>query len=231
MRVGIIAEGRGDFGILTRVLRGALGVDEDAVEFLRPEFDVDETDTFSMSAEQRGNWSIVLDECRERQRIRDFFGAPTDEVKMLVVHIDAAECERPGFDVARPTPPEASRLCERIERMMVGVLEGEFSDRTCFAIAVEESEAWVLPLYTREPDTCVVADAKKRLERELNRPNLFSDRERKRLFARSEYDRMREVAKELARRRSLDDAARRNVSLARFVKALVDIAGVLGGAT
>jgi hypothetical protein len=120
MRVGIVAEGRGDLGVLTRVLKGALDVDEDAIQFLRPEFDVDETDSYAMAAGERSNWSLVLEECRERRRMRDFILAQTDEPRVLVVHIDAAECGLPGFDVERPAPSDAAQLCERIERMIPG---------------------------------------------------------------------------------------------------------------
>lgn len=220
MRIGIVAEGRGDLGVLTRILKGALEVDEDAVQFLRPEFDVDETDSYAMAAGRRSNWSLVLDECRERQRMREFLGAQTDEPRVLVVHVDAAECGLPGFDVERPAPPSATKLCERIERMILGLLEDEFASSLCLAIAVEESEAWVLPLYVSDGDTCLIADPKKRLERELNRSNLFSDRDRRRLFARPEYELMREVAKGLAKRRVLEEAANRNASLRRFVDGL-----------
>ncbi len=220
MRVGIVAEGRGDLGVLTRILKGAIGVEEDDVEFLRPEFDVDETDAHAMRAAQRSNWSLVIEECRERARVRAFFEVPVDEPKLLVVQLDAAECALVGYDVERSPSPEPMRLCDRIERTLCGWMGDEFVDRTCFAIAVEETEAWVLPLYGADADTTLVRDPKRRLDRELNRPNLFSERERQRLFAKGEYERMREVAKGLARRKGLDGCADRNASLRRFVECL-----------
>lgn len=224
MRAGIVAEGRGDLGILTRILKGALGLDLDEIVFLRPEFDVDETDTFAMVAAQRSNWALVLDECRDRGRVREFFEAPTDEERILVVQIDAAECGLPGFDVVRPGPADIALLCERIERTVLGWMEDEYADRLCVAVAVEETEAWVLPLYLDAPDTCVFTDPKARLTRALNHPNAMSERDRKRLFMRSEFERMREVAKALAKRPSLDAAATRNHSL-RLVDALRRCAG------
>jgi hypothetical protein len=220
VRAAIVAEGRGDLGILTRILKGALGLDLDEIEFLRPEFDVDETDTFAMGAAQRSNWALVLDECRDRRRVRAFFDAPTDEERILVVQIDAAECGLAGFDVARPSPADVALLCERIERTMLGWMEGEYADRTCFAIAVEETEAWVLPLYLDAADTSVFTDPKARLARALNQANAMSERDRKKLFMRSEFERMREVAKMLAKRPALEAAASRNGSLRRLVDAL-----------
>jgi len=213
MRVGIVAEGRGDLGVLTRILKGAIGVEED---------DVDETDAHAMRAEQRGNWSRVIEECRDRARVRAFFEVPTDETKLLVVQLDAAECALAGYDVERPQAREPMRLCDRIERMLRGWMEDEYAEQTCFAIALEETEAWVLPLYVADADTTLIRDPKERLKNTLNRPNLFSDRERKRLFAKElgEYVRMREVAKGLARRKGLDDCSGRNVSLRGFVECL-----------
>jgi hypothetical protein len=226
MRAGIVAEGRGDLGVLTRILKGALGLDLDQIEFLRPEFDVDETDTFAMGAAQRSNWARVIDECRDRRRVREFFEAPTDEVRVLIVQIDAAECGLAGFDVARPSPADVERLCERIERTMLGWMEGQYADRTCFAVAVEETEAWVLPLYLDAADTCAFTDPKARLNRALNRSNVLSERDRKKLFMRGEFELMREVAKALAKRTTLDAAATRNLSLRRLVDALDGVRGV-----
>lgn len=220
MRVGIVAEGRGDLAVIARILKGAIGVEEDDVEFLRPEFDRDETDAHAMRVAQFGNWSLVIAECRERARIREFFEAPIDEAKLLVVQIDAAECGLPGYDVKRPPTPDTEALCESIAGMLRGCLEGEFAGRTCFAIAVEETEAWVLPLYVEDADTSQAVNPKGRLEKEINRPNLFSDRDRRKLFAKTEYERMRDVAKALSRRKDLDACANHNVSLRRFVDCL-----------
>lgn len=221
MRVGLIAEGRGDLAVLTRVLRGALRIDADDVQALLPEFDLDETDLHTMRTEQFSNWVAVLDACRDRRRIRDFFEASqTDEDRILVVQIDTAECELTNYDVARPSPASPSALCQRVEMLLVGLMEGEFRSETCFAIAVEETEAWLLPFYDAISDSAAVPHAKERLDRAIARTNDLTDRDRARLGGLGEYPRMYELSRPLAKRKELDRSAKSNVSLARFIAEL-----------
>ncbi len=102
MRIGIIAEGRGDLAVITNLLRGWLGLDREHVQFLRPEYALDETDLHEMPKEQRSNWLLVKDECIGYTRIREFLDTPLDEERLVVIHIDTAEAELVGFDVVRP---------------------------------------------------------------------------------------------------------------------------------
>ena len=72
MRIGIIAEGRGDLAVITHVLKGCLGLDQEHVQYLRPEYALDETDLHSQREEQYSNWETVKKECVEYSRIEEF---------------------------------------------------------------------------------------------------------------------------------------------------------------
>jgi hypothetical protein len=214
MRVGIVAEGRGDLAVITRILKGALGVERDEVQHLHPEYDTDETDAWAMRASQFSNWRTVIDACRDRLRVREFFeDSLTDDARLLVVHIDTAECGEVGYDVARPAPSDVTTLGRRVEMMLVGLMEDEWGDRTCFAIAVEETEAWLLPLHGDDADTDRFPRPKERLE------HLVAKDDKRRLPA-GEYWKMFELARPLAKRKALDGCAKANASLGRFVSAL-----------
>lgn len=224
MRVGIVAEGRGDYGVLARVLKGALGVESDELTFICPEFNADATDTHAMDAAQHSNWALVLDACRSGESIREFLQAPTAEAKFVVVQIDTAECELSGFGVARPTPPDAMALCVRVATFVGLLMDGDLSSQTCFAVSMEETEAWLLPLYSNIDDSCNVHNAKERLQRVIARTNALTDTDRTRLASMSEYDRMLFLAKPYARRKNLNVGAKCNVSLKRFVDDLTTLA-------
>lgn len=251
MRIGIIAEGRADLAVISNILKGTLSIDEEAIEFIRPEYYLDETDLHQQRPAQFGNCSLVREECLSRKRIRDFLESPIDEgVRLVVIHVDTAEIGRSDsvLSVVRPakptvqTKPKKKRLSRAeeapIDRPLgasltdyakafraavageiVDWLDGEFVDRSCFAIAVEELEAWILTL-SGQQDTCGLSDPKKHLLRWLNESNRMSDRTRKRFFQMSEFQQYDELSKPFRQKTKLRDAAARNASLAAFVESL-----------
>ena len=177
MRVGIIAEGRSDFMVVANILEGKLGVPRHKLTPLRPQFSLDETDRASAKQrwEQRpdeyGNYALVLEECSAPyEKILDFLDTPIDEVRFVVVHIDTDKCDTPEFGVVRP-PKKPNAACEvytsTLYKVVAARLEAllgpELRRRVCFAIAVEETEAWLLTLWDRdEPrDTGLRGDPKK----------------------------------------------------------------------
>ncbi|MBK6533125.1 MAG: hypothetical protein IPF99_27115 [Deltaproteobacteria bacterium] len=140
MRVGIIAEGRADLAVLLNILKGRLGVDRSDVQALRPEYYEDETDLHEHREAQHSNWELVRRECLEREKIRDFLDSPVDEHRFVVIQIDTAEAEMPGYDVARPPRSDAdyvATLRERVVATMNGWLAGEFVEHIRHAVAVD----------------------------------------------------------------------------------------------
>ncbi len=183
MRVGIVAEGPGDIAVLRNILRGKLGLHSADTEILRPKLACDETDLAAANAaegyraptaESYSNWTIVLDECRNRTTIEDFLDNQIDEERLVVIHIDTAEAHLPGFDIARPerkTPDYSDRLRTLVIEKMESLLGAKLAKGIRYAIAIEETDAWLLTIYDQQTDgdTSGRLDPKKRLKYLLER--------------------------------------------------------------
>lgn len=176
MKVGVVAEGPSDVAVLLNILFGKLGVERRDVVPIRPEMTTDETDLSEKrkggyqapSKQQFSNWLHVLEECRERTRLLDFLDSPIDEPRLLVVHLDTAEAHLPRFDVARPDH-ESKGYVEEMRARVVAKLEAllgeDLARQTRFAVAVEETDAWLLTLHpSGDGDTGLHKNPKKKLE-------------------------------------------------------------------
>lgn len=170
--------------------------------------------------------------------------------RLLVIHVDTDEIGRADaiLTAARPTQdtrptaaPQKSKkksskvnpsaaenslapftdtLRNNVIAEIDGWLEGEFKDQLRYAIAIEETEAWVLALHVNY-DTGEIRSPKKALETFLHRPNGLSKQDRRRLLVDLEaFARYDELSKGFRRKKTLLDAARRNRSLELFVESL-----------
>ena len=223
MRIGIIAEGRGDLAVISNILRGQLGIDFEDIQFLRPQYALDETDLHAMSEEQFSNWGLVKKECTTGTLLSEFLDSPIDEERLVVIHIDTAEAELPGYDVTRPSGSTRESILELHRRVTAKLdewLAGRKSDRFRYAIAIEETEAWVLTLYSKK-ETSGSRDPKKALQRELGQRH--SDKERKQLSQLSTYKRHEKLSRDFTKQRTLKDCATRNHSLRLFLESLTPI--------
>lgn len=98
-------------------------------------------------------------------------------------------------------------------------LEGDYKSQLRYAIAIEETEAWVLALHVGH-DTIDYRDPKDTLRNFLNRPNGLSKQARSRLYQLGEYDRFDELTRGFRRKKTLLEAAANNRSLELFVASL-----------
>ena len=56
-----------------------------------------------MPPEAFSNWTLVKKECEEKIAIEDFLSDGFfDDERIVVLHLDTAECELNGYDVERP---------------------------------------------------------------------------------------------------------------------------------
>lgn len=219
MRVGIIAEGRFDVAVLQNILKGALGLDREFTLPLRPELYTDETD---LHDDRRfSNWALVKRECEDGAKIDDFVESPIDDgPRFVVVQIDAAEAALYG--VARPDDrggEDIDLLIARIRGALAGWL-GERQRHICSAVAVEETDAWVLALHVDE-ETDRLPNVKERLQRRLQQI-LQNDRDRRILRERDSHRRGLELSRDLRRRKELERCCARSRSLRAFVDALAE---------
>lgn len=242
MRVGIIAEGKTDQAVIENILRGVFGIDSESIQHIRPSDGADETDLYRPDLGQYSNNVLVKQDCLERTKIRDFFASPIDEgERLLVIHLDTDEIGRGDSILTAARPAEASLpaptsknskkkapatapILDTFRNNVIaeidGWLEGEFKPQLRYAIAIEETEAWLLALHD-DRDTSDIREPKKAWLKFLHRPNGLSKQERKRLtFDLGPYESAAELSKGFRREKTLRNAARRNRSLHLFVESL-----------
>ena len=212
--VGIIAEGRGDLAVLTNILQAMLGLERADIHFLRPEYDRDETDLHEMpEAEKRGSYVYVIEDCQNHRKFADFLEVVAEE-RIVVIHFDAAEAHRREFGLpAGGDDSLRDRLIARIREWTTP----QHHEHLRFAIAVMETEAWLLAHYEKDRKSDRVRDAKRRLK------EVVGPRERKdfgKLCQRPEFDFCDELSKDLRKLKVLREACKRNESLRLFCESL-----------
>jgi hypothetical protein len=217
MRVGLIAEGVSDVAVLRALLKGWLGLQKFQVPALQPDLQEDETDrrarAAAMAPGQFSNWELVLKACRERTLVSDFLIANSEEDPLIVVQIDTDWLDLPNSTVARPKKEEEGyALVVRtvVVNHLVELL-GDLSERTRFAVAVEEVEAWLLCLHEpKNADTCKSANPKGKLDHAHKSKVLSPDTEK----------RYADLSAGFKKRTSIEAVWNRNISLKAFLESL-----------
>lgn len=226
MRVGIIAEGPSDAEVLASILKGWLGLDRADLSFLRPELGLDETDLNAPSAQRFSNWEIVKQECVDRTKIDGFLASEIEEDRYVVIQLDAAERGLPHYNVSvSPLPDEPPlndpplHLAGAILATILEWVGPPTPGRLRAAVCIEEMDAWVLTRFVSSA-TDLLPNPKERLDRELQRSNEFSDKERKQLLRLPARQRYAELSKPFRKRKELLKASEKNASLKLFLKML-----------
>jgi hypothetical protein len=240
MRVGIVAEGAADVAVVRNILKGRLGIEAKDAPAIRPELYADETDLAetergggyrAQAPEEFSNWTIVLEECRTRTKIEDFLSSPVEEARLVAVQIDTAEAHLPGYDIARPDrqdPDYFDFLRALVVAKIDGLLGADLATGVRHAVAIEETDAWVLTLHDDQDDrdTGARLDPKKRLRFVLDgkapkgKGRDKKSRDDTRGRKRSEYEIYDELSYELRDGGRLEECAERNRSLRLFVDSL-----------
>jgi hypothetical protein len=224
MRAAIIAEGRGDLAVITNVLKGALGINKSELQFIRPEYEYDQTDCFQMDASAFSNWTLVKAECQNKENIQTFL--ELNEHGFIVIHLDTAERGDIGYEVLQPLKNEQDpedycqilreNIVERIDQW----LEGEFKDKVRYAVAIEETEAWILATYMRT-STSTIASPKEKLFHHLNRS--LSGKKRSILSQSDVFNQYLALSKDLNKPKALFNAFKQNKSLELFCNSLSNL--------
>lgn len=228
-RVGLIAEGHGDLAVLKNILKGALGLDfGDGVLPLRPEYSRDETDLQDAAA--RGSYLYVIDDCKHRLARHAARLSQLTDNWLLVIHLDSAEAHRAEYELG---PVDAKKRADinAIGPLLVDKLRSWAgtqcgAGRLSFAIAVQEIEAWLLAIHDEEEtrDTGRHRSPKEHLHHAVL-PHKLKKQEKSRLYQLSEFDRYDSLSQPLRKKKTLDQAARRNASLRAFCAGLDALAG------
>mgnify|MGYP004443934201 FL=1 len=150
MRIGIIAEGHADVAIVKAVLKAVTGIDTTEMNAIRPNETTDETDNSQLAF---SNWELVMRSCQDELLLDAFFNTLEEEA-LLVVHIDTAERGNKGYDVTEPQRtghPDWQEYSQEVRRNVKAKLDGllpeQHRGRVSYAIAIEETDAWLIPLY------------------------------------------------------------------------------------
>lgn len=152
MRIGIIAEGFADANVIKALVQKLTGCKEVDIYLLRPEEIFDETDLNAMNF---SNWNLVFESCRDEVLLDAFFEEIEGDA-ILVVHIDTAERGSKGYDVDIPQRSRGVDYSEysvllrgNVKSKIESLIAEPYRDRIAYAIAIEETEAWLIPLFDK----------------------------------------------------------------------------------
>lgn len=220
MRVGIISEGRSDAAVLTNILKGQLNIDRSNISYLVPELEYDETTLHQMRLEQYSNWTIVKQNCENRDKISDYFDFFDDD-RFLIVHIDSDMRNEIGFEVREPveikTIDDICSLRQNVIQKLEEWLNHEYMGKIIFAIAIQEIDAWILAIHSNK-ETGFLPNTKERLKRVLNDPS-FPKKEKQKIFA-LEDDKFKQyelLSSDFRKKNKLNTIAVNNISLKLFI--------------
>ena len=152
MRLGIIAEGKADIAVIKAVLKAAKGIDGSDIVQLRPSEQFDETDLNELNF---SNWNLVLKSCGDEHLLQPFFDGLMGDA-LLVVQIDTAE--------------RSEQLYSNVKSKITEIIPEAYRDKIAYAIAIEETDAWLIPLFdTSCKETAQYANPKEHLHYLINR--------------------------------------------------------------
>ncbi len=224
MQVGIIAEGWSDVAVIRNILKGLLGIDKFDTISLLPNNQVDETFPHMMGKDQFSNWTLVRQSCMSGEHHSKFIEAQKEE-HFLIVHLDTDMRKEIGFDVHLPETVTNHSDIDELVGNVVGKLrewlKPEFASKTVFAIAVEETEAWILALYSDAGETGFQASVKEHLQKVLNKTTYLSRKEKQAIFStKDRHIAYTLMSYGLRKKKNLDKCMTRNRSLAHFCNSL-----------
>jgi len=226
MIVGIFAEGRGDLAVITNILKGSLNIDRSDIKYQLPEYDKDQTDLSVMPEEQFSSWTVVKKVCQERQKIDEFFDSPIDQESIIVLHLDTAERHREDYNIIEPVKNNDLDIKEYGNQLRSNVinkvnewLENSYQEKIAYAIAIEETDAWVLTIYDNSnTDTSSHQRPKERLNNLLNQA--LRQKEKNILRAKT-FDKYEWLSSDFRKKRKLLVCTTKNESLKLFCDSLV----------
>ena len=169
MNIGVICEGHTDRVVIENILKGLKDIDSSQIIPLRPQSDFDETDLAAMPVDSFGGWGAVKEECESRTKIDEFLSLEGND--HIIIHIDSAESDDYGVSKPVKNTTYSRELRSKIVAKINEWLNGLSSDNVLYAIAIEETEAWILTIYD-ERNSTTSADPKAKLKRVLRQKGI-----------------------------------------------------------
>lgn len=142
---GIVSEGITDYVVIENILCGIYEDDDDdpVVRLMQPQ--LDETDKHKQGT--HGGWAAVLQYCES-----DRFKGAFQQNDFMIIQIDTDR----SFDVPFNVNHEGSveELWENVKTRLIQAIGNKFyeqqKDKIIFAIAIHETECWLVPLYSKD---------------------------------------------------------------------------------
>ncbi len=227
MKFGIIAEGKSDQAVLTNILKGQLGIDTTDIDYLQPENYLDETDLnspkYKMTKDKYSNWELVKNECISKEKILPFFDNPIDEQRFLIIQIDTAETHLINYDIKKPDKKNNANYSSDLIKLVSDRIDqwiGITTYNIIYAICIEETDAWVLTIYTdNNNDTSSFNDPKYQLN-DVFLPKKFKTLKLKEINEKDASNRCDELTKDFRKKKELKKLALKNYSLKHFCSLL-----------
>ena len=215
MRIGIIAEGVADANVIKAIVKKLMGYDGAEMRVLRPEEAFDETD---LQALNFSNWQLVFESCKDESFLGAFFDSLEGEA-LLIVHVDTAERGLVGYDVNEPQRTKgvdystyAEQLRQNVIQKINMLVAEQYREKIMYAIAVEETDAWLIPLFENKVgDSASHAQAKETLARLI-----AADKKRVKAFVDSKHKSLDYVKLGAELAKDLKNCRKRNKSLDLF---------------
>ncbi len=225
MRTGIIVEGKSDAAVITNILKGILNIDKCDIQYLVPELDFDETSLHKMREQEYSNWTIVKQNCENREKIIEFLETVEDN-RFIVIHIDSDVRNNIGFDVNAPENLEDNadiqELRFNIKNKIGEWLNNEYVERIAFAIAIQEIDAWILAKYDNgQKDTGLYLNPKERLNKTFNKPNFLTEKEKRKIFSFDDnFKKYNFLSQDFRKLKKINNLKEKNLSLKKFCEEL-----------
>jgi hypothetical protein len=211
---GLITEGPTDQIVIDYILTGYFGDDNISVNPLQPS--LDETDIDRMGIE--GGWTLVFEYCNS-----DDFKQAFSSNDYLIVQIDTDICEEVGYEVCRRndegvylTSEELVRkVCEKIQSKIGEEFYNNYSERIIFAIAVDSTECWLLPLYYNDARSGKTVNCLNTLNHVLPAIEGFT-------IAKKDFDYYQTISKKYLKKKNLMASYKANPSFKIFMEELIN---------
>lgn len=211
---GLIAEGVTDHAVLENILIGYfdyLDLSEN-IRILQPLRDV----TDAHETEKFGGWYNVFEYCKSEEFLQAF-----EQNDFLIIQIDTDCSHEKHFDVAKEKDIFVfiEKVKNKLQNLMIQAHENDFyeknKNRILFAIAVDEIECWLLPLYFSDKNKSATNNCIFKLNQQLSKQNLkvINPKDKKK----NEYDK---ISKSYRKQKELMRCATENPSFLDFIEQL-----------
>jgi hypothetical protein len=188
MRIGVISEGHSDRAVITNIILGITGLDKSHLIALRPIDTLDETDKAIRDPKTFSTWSLVKKECEKRELIDGFLAIEGQD--FIALHLDTAEAEQYGIK----RPGDKSLLRDLVVNQVNSWLKKDLANNILYAIAIEETDAWILTIYDKH-DSTTSAKPKEKLSRILGKIGIGST---------VNFDNYLKISKPLSKRKEVE---------------------------